>query len=46
MGHDWYFIVLQGKEYTLSTPYMAARDDVFDIFRILKALKQIISELI
>jgi hypothetical protein len=46
MGHDWYFMVLQGREYAISQAYVATRDDIFDIFRILKGLKQIITELV
>ncbi len=46
IGHSWVFMVLQGKVYAMSMPYLAVRDDIFDIFRILKALKQIITELI
>ncbi len=41
-GRDWFFMVLQIKVYTISEPYIATRDDLFDIFRILKVLKQII----
>ncbi len=46
IGHDWYFMVLQGREYAMSQVYAATRDDIFDIFRILKALKQIIMKLV
>ncbi len=46
LGREWSFMVLQGREYAISMPYLAVRDDIFDIFRILKALKQIITELI
>ncbi len=41
-GSFWYFLTLQGREYGISVPYVATREDVFDIFRILKALKQMI----
>jgi hypothetical protein len=41
-GRDWFFMILQGKAYAISEPYIATRDDIFDIFRILKVLKQII----
>ena len=44
IGYDWCFMALQGKQYAISAPYVATRDDVFEIFRILQALKQIISE--
>jgi len=46
LSRDWHFMVLQGQEYTISEPYTATREDIFDIFRILKGLKQIISELV
>jgi len=45
-GYDWFFMVLQGKEYAVSTPFIAMRDGIFDIFRILRALRQIITELV
>ena len=45
-GRDWYFMALHGKEYAISEPYIATRDEVFEIFRILKTLKQIILELL
>ncbi|MCP4352933.1 MAG: hypothetical protein GY795_46375 [Desulfobacterales bacterium] len=41
-GRDWFFLVLQEKEYAISEPYIATRDDLPDIFRILRVLKQII----
>ncbi len=41
-GNFWYFMILQEREYCISEPYVATRDDVFDIFRILKVLKQIV----
>jgi len=46
IGHNWYFLVLEGKEYTISQDYSALTDSVFDIFRILKALKKIIERLV
>ncbi len=46
MGWEWCFMALEEKQYAISTPYIATKDDIFDIFRILKALKQIISALV
>ncbi len=46
VGAAWYFMILQGKEYTISTFYNATDDDIFEIFRILKILKQIIMDLV
>lgn len=44
IGADWYFMALQGQQYAISLAYVATRDDVFEIFRILKALKQMIAQ--
>lgn len=45
VGYDWRFMTLEGKQYTISQDYSALTDDIFAIFRILKALKQIVIEL-
>lgn len=45
-GSIWYFVILQGKEYCISLPYVAVREDIFTIVAILKALKPIIRSLI
>ncbi len=45
-GRDWFFLILHEKQYAISEPYIATREDIFDIFRILKSLKQIIFTLI
>ncbi len=45
-GQIWFFMVLEEKKYCISVPYAATRDDIFDIFRILKVLKQIVTELV
>jgi hypothetical protein len=39
-GRNWFFMVLQGKEYCISENYSSTKEDIFDIFRILKVLKQ------
>ena len=44
VGDSWRFLTLEGREYATSPGFSATSDDVFDIFRILKALKQIVSE--
>ncbi len=46
LSRYWHFMVLQGREYAISEPYVATHEAIFDIFRILKALKQIIIELV
>lgn len=43
VGLIWNFMVLSGNEYSISKSYNAeSKEDLFDIFRMLKALKQII----
>jgi hypothetical protein len=45
VGSIWKFIVLDtDKKYSLSSDYSALNDDIFDIFRILKNLKDIVIE--
>ncbi len=44
-GSLWSFMTLQGREYCISDPYVAVRDDIFDIFRILKSLREIVADL-
>lgn len=39
IGQNWYFLVLEGKSYTIASPYAATNKEVLDIFRTLKALK-------
>jgi hypothetical protein len=42
VGLIWNFMVLNGNEYCISKSYNAEDEELFDIFRMLKALKQII----
>jgi hypothetical protein len=44
IGHDWYFMLLEGQQYCISRDYSAAQDQLFDIYRILQGLKQIINQ--
>lgn len=45
VGRQWYFFVLEDRHYTISRDFSAVTDEIFDIFRILKALKEIIMAL-
>jgi hypothetical protein len=45
VGSDWRFMVLENKHYTISRDYSALSDEIFDILRMLKALKAIILDL-
>jgi hypothetical protein len=42
-GEVWHFMMLQKRAYCISNGYVATRDDLFEIFRILKTLKQLIT---
>jgi len=42
VGYDWQFVVLKGTEWCESKKYVADDEEIFDIFKILKALKEII----
>lgn len=42
IGRDWYFVSLLEKEYSISRDYSAITDDVYDILKILKGLKEIV----
>jgi hypothetical protein len=42
VGKYWNFVVLQNKEYSISKSYTADDEEIFDIYKILKALKDII----
>ncbi len=44
-GKQWYFIVLHHREYAISQSFSADRDEIFDILKMLKRLKQIIEQL-
>ncbi len=47
LGNTWYFMTLQNKTYCTSMGHLATREsDLFDIFRILRVLKQRIVEFI
>jgi hypothetical protein len=42
IGSDWYFKTLEGKQFCLNRDYSALTDEIFEIYRILKSLKQLI----
>ena len=44
IGVNWYFMILQGKEYAMSRNYSALTGEIFDILRILKVLKAMVAE--
>jgi len=44
LGRNWFFMTLQGREYAISNSYTVTRDDIFDIFRILRGLRAMIAE--
>ncbi len=46
VGRNWFFMILENKTYTVSDAYIATKNDIFDIFKILKNLKITIIEIL
>jgi len=46
IGRTWFFMALTEKIYGISDGHIITRDDIFDVFRILKLLKQMIAQFI
>lgn len=44
IGGDWYFMTLEGKEYSISRDYSTLTNEIFDVFKILKVLKNIVAQ--
>lgn len=44
LGRNWFFIVLEHTTYSISNEYAASKDDIFEIAKILKSLKQRIQQ--
>ena len=44
IGQNWYFLVLENKNYTIASPFATTNEEVFDVFKVLKAMKTIIEE--
>ena len=42
VGRLWYFMVLKGKEYVISKDYSTTDEEIFEIVKILKALRNIL----
>ena len=45
-GRNWFFLTLIGTNYCISNEYVATRNDINDIYRIMKAMKVIIENMI
>jgi hypothetical protein len=41
-GQSWFFIVYENNQYCITPAYSALTDDIFEIFKLLKALKEIV----
>jgi len=44
IGRLWFFVVLSGKEYAITSGHIASNDDIFTIYGMLVNMKQIIKE--
>jgi hypothetical protein len=41
IGRNWFFVVLEGKQYAVSDAYVATQADIYDIVGILKKIKML-----
>ena len=46
LGRNWFFVVLEGKEYAVSDAFVSTQDDIFQILSIIKQAKQLIEEIL
>lgn len=46
MGRLWFLVVLKDKQYAVSLAYDTTKDDVFDLFLVLKKLKKILEKML
>ncbi len=44
VGQNWYFVVLEGNKYAISSPLAATSDEIYDIYQKLLWLKEKIAE--
>ncbi len=44
IGRFWFFVVITGKEYAITSGHIASNDDIFTIYRMLVNMKKIIKE--
>ena len=45
VAEKWHFMILQGQEYVISKGFLADDEEIFTIFKILKALKNLLIDL-
>jgi hypothetical protein len=43
-GRNWFFVVMEGKNYAVSNAFNATNDDIFQLYAILLFFKQKIEE--
>ncbi len=46
IGRNWYFMILEGKEYAISNDFSCVNEEVYDIYQILKNLNVQIEKLL
>jgi hypothetical protein len=46
LGRNWFFMVLQDKKYSVSSGFDASQEDIFQVFRILRNIKQKILQML
>jgi hypothetical protein len=46
LGRNWFFVVLEGREYAVSDAFVSSQDDIFQILSIVKQAKELIEEIL
>ena len=44
VGRNWFFVVLEGREYAVSDAFVATQEDIFQIAGILQAVKRYVQK--
>ena len=43
-GRNWFFVILEHKEYAVSNPFVATDDDIYSLFAVLLYLKDLMEK--
>jgi hypothetical protein len=46
LGRNWFFVILEEKEYAVSDAFVSSQDDIFQILSIIKEAKELIEEIL
>jgi hypothetical protein len=46
LGRNWFFVVLEGRQYAVSDAFVSSQDDIFQILSTIKEAKKLIEEIL